>query len=71
MSPRFPGMDPFLEGSLWMSVHTQLWAVIAGELAPPVRPEYLVVKGSMPPAAEVGLCHCGEGGPAAGGIELS
>lgn len=43
MSPRFPGMDPFLEGSLWASVHTQLCAVIAWELAPLVRPKYLVL----------------------------
>ena len=43
MSPRFPGMDPFLEGSLWMSVHTRLCAVIAWQLAPLVRPEYLVL----------------------------
>ena len=43
MSPRFPGMDPFLEGSLWMSVHTQLCAVIAWQLAPLVRPKYLVL----------------------------
>jgi len=43
MSSRFPGMDPYLEGSLWMSVHTQLSAVIAWQLAPLVRPKYLVL----------------------------
>jgi hypothetical protein len=43
MSRRFPGMDPYLEGSLWTSVHTQLSAVIAWQLAPKVRPKYLVL----------------------------
>jgi hypothetical protein len=36
-------MDPYLEGSLWMSVHTQMSAVIAWQLAPLVRPKYLVL----------------------------
>lgn len=36
-------MDPYLEGSLWMSVHTQLCAEIARQLAPLVRPRYLAL----------------------------
>lgn len=43
MKSPFPGMDPYLEGSLWMSVHTQLSAAIAWQLAPLVRPKYLVL----------------------------
>ncbi len=36
-------MDPYLEGSLWMSVHTQLSAEIARQLAPKLRPKYLAL----------------------------
>jgi hypothetical protein len=39
----FPGMDPYLEGDLWMSVHTDLCAEIARQLAPKVRPKYVVL----------------------------
>src|SRR5262245_6687063 len=39
----FPGMDPYLEGDLWMSVHTDLCAEIARQLAPKVRPKYAVL----------------------------
>jgi hypothetical protein len=39
----FPGMDPCLEGSLWMSVHAQLTAEIARQLAPKLRPKYLAL----------------------------
>jgi hypothetical protein len=34
-------MDPYLEGSLWMGVHTQLLAEIARQLAPRLRPKYV------------------------------
>jgi hypothetical protein len=34
-------MDPYLEGSLCMTVHTQLSAEIARQLAPKLRPKYL------------------------------
>ena len=30
----FPGMDPYLEGDLWTTVHTDLCAEIARQLAP-------------------------------------
>jgi hypothetical protein len=36
-------MDPYLEGSLWMTVHTQLSAEIARQLAPKLRPRYLAL----------------------------
>jgi len=39
----FPGMDPYLEGDVWMSVHTDLCAEIARQLAPKVRPKYAVL----------------------------
>jgi hypothetical protein len=42
MSNPFPGMDPYLEGDLWMSVHTDLCSEIARQLAPKVRPKYVV-----------------------------
>jgi hypothetical protein len=43
MSNPFPGMDPYLEGDLWTSVHTDLSAEIARQLAPKVRPKYVVL----------------------------
>jgi uncharacterized protein DUF4058 len=43
MPSPFPGMDPYLEGSLGMSVHTQLSAEIARQLAPKLRPRYLAL----------------------------
>jgi len=39
----FPGMDPYLEGDLWRSVHADLISEIARQLAPQVRPKYLVL----------------------------
>jgi hypothetical protein len=41
MPSPFPGMDPYLEGSFWQSVHTQLISEIARQLAPRLRPRYL------------------------------
>ena len=42
MPSPFPGMDPYLEGSLWMSIHSQLTAEIARQLAP-AAPKYLAL----------------------------
>ena len=42
MPSPFPGMDPYLEGSEWTSVHTELSSEIARQLAPKVRPKYIV-----------------------------
>jgi hypothetical protein len=36
-------MDPYLEGSLWMSVHTQLSVEIARQLIPRLRPRYVAL----------------------------
>ena len=41
MSSPLPGMDPYIEGSLWTTFHTQLCVEIAGQLAPRLRPRYL------------------------------
>jgi hypothetical protein len=43
MPSPFPGMDPYLEGSLWQSVHFQLSMEIARQLAPKIRPRYLAL----------------------------
>ncbi|MBI4790089.1 MAG: DUF4058 family protein [Chloroflexi bacterium] len=42
MPSPFPGMDPYLEGSEWTSVHTELSSEIARQLAPKLRPKYIV-----------------------------
>ena len=42
MPSPFPGMDPYLEGSEWTSVHVELSSEIARQLAPKVRPKYIV-----------------------------
>lgn len=43
MPSPFPGMDPFLEGSLWTTLHFALSAEIVRQLAPQLRPRYLVL----------------------------
>lgn len=43
MPSPFPGMDPYLEGSLWTTVHFSLGAEIVRQLAPRLRPRYLVL----------------------------
>jgi len=43
MSNSFPGMDPYLEGDLWLSVHNDLTGEIARQLAPKLRPKYAVL----------------------------
>ena len=42
MPSPFPGMDPYLEGSEWASVHIELSSEMARQLAPKVRPKYMV-----------------------------
>jgi hypothetical protein len=43
MSSPFPGMDPYLEGSHWMGIHTQLSAEIARQLTPRLVPKYVAL----------------------------
>ncbi len=57
MPSPFPGMDPYLEGSLWMSVHTQLAVEIARQLAPRLRPRYLALTMKSPIPARNPIPH--------------
>ncbi len=41
MPSPFPGMDPYLEGAEWISVHAELGSEIARQLAPRLRPKYI------------------------------
>lgn len=43
MPSPFPGMDPYLEGSLWPSVHAQLAVEIARQLSPRLVPRYIAL----------------------------
>lgn len=43
MPSPFPGMDPYLEGALWTTAHFTLSAEIVRQLAPRLRPRYLVL----------------------------
>src|SRR5689334_10961704 len=43
MPSPFPGMDPYLEGSIWSSVHHQFSAEVARQLSPLIRPRYLAL----------------------------
>src|SRR6266480_2219460 len=47
MPSPFPGMDPYLEGTYWMTFHTQMIAEIARQLAPKLRPRYLAGQGEI------------------------
>ena len=41
LSP-FPGMDPYLEGSIWPDFHNTLAIYIKAQLIPQISPKYLV-----------------------------
>lgn len=41
MASPFPGMDPFLEGSLWPDVHHNLASIIQEIIAPQIAPKYV------------------------------
>lgn len=43
MPSPFPGMDPYLEGDLWTTVHAQLAVEIVRQLAPRLRPRYVAL----------------------------
>jgi hypothetical protein len=43
MPSPFPGMDPYPEGTLWMSVHTSLAVEIVRQLTPKLRPRYMAL----------------------------
>ena len=39
----FPGMDPYLEGPMWSTVHSNLIEQMAWQLSPQLRPKYRVM----------------------------
>lgn len=43
MSSPFPGMDPYLEGPLWTTLHHSLGTEIVRQLAPKLRPHYVAL----------------------------
>src|SRR5262249_3761683 len=44
MPSPFPGMDPYLEGSLWMSVHAQMASVFVRQLNPQLLPRFIALQ---------------------------
>ena len=43
MPSPFPGMDPYLEGALWTTLHHGLGTEIVRQLAPKLRPNYIAL----------------------------
>lgn len=43
MPSPFPGMDPYLEGSLWTAFHATFAIEIVRQIAPQLRPRYLAL----------------------------
>lgn len=43
MPSPFPGMDPYLEGNWWTTVHSELATTIAYQLVPRLRPKYIAL----------------------------
>lgn len=43
MPSPFPGMDPYLEGSLWTTFHATFAVEIVRQIAPQLRPRYLAL----------------------------
>lgn len=43
MPSPFPGMDPYLEGKLWTTVHSSLANAIVAQLSPQLKPKYVAV----------------------------
>jgi hypothetical protein len=43
MQSPFPGMDPYLEGHLWTSVHSMLAAQVTAQLNRVLRPKYIAL----------------------------
>ena len=43
MPSPFPGMDPYLEGDLWTTLHSSLANAIVAQLAPQLKPKYVAV----------------------------
>jgi hypothetical protein len=62
MKSPFPGMDPWLEGYLWADLHHELASCIRKQLAPQVKPKYVVridtyTYQDVLPETEVGIIY--------------
>jgi len=62
MPSPFPGMDPYLEGSVWPDVHQRLATEISIRLSPQIRPKYftrLAIKTvqDATPETEIGIMY--------------
>lgn len=62
MPSPFPGMDPYLEGSLWPDVHHALASKLRQQLTPRLRPRYtarlaIYVVEDSSPEAEIGIMY--------------
>ncbi len=62
MPSPFPGMDPYLEGYLWVDVHNALANKIRQQLAPKLRPRYtarleIYLVQDTAPESEIGILY--------------
>jgi Protein of unknown function (DUF4058) len=62
MPSPFPGMDPYLEGYLWVDVHNALASKIRQQLAPKIQPGYTVrlevyLVQDTAPETEIGILY--------------
>ncbi|MEX0268942.1 DUF4058 family protein [Leptolyngbyaceae cyanobacterium UHCC 1019] len=62
MPSPFPGMDPYLEGYLWVDVHNALASKIRQQLAPKLQPGYTVrlevyLVQDTAPESEIGILY--------------
>ena len=62
MPSPFPGMDPYLEGYLWVDVHNALASKIRQQLAPKIQPGYTVrlevyLVQDTSPESEIGILY--------------
>lgn len=62
MPSPFPGMDPYLEGYLWVDVHNALANKIRQQLAPKIQPDYTVrlevyLVQDTAPDSEIGILY--------------
>ncbi|MBD2090488.1 DUF4058 family protein [Microcoleus sp. FACHB-1515] len=62
MPSPFPGMDPYLEGYLWVDVHNALANKIRQQLAPKIQPNYTVrlevyLVQDTAPESEIGILY--------------
>lgn len=58
MPSPFPGMDSYLEGSEWSSLHVELSSEIARQLAGKLRPNYIVCANTYAPTITLCALFC-------------